>query len=634
MFRRKHLFPTTIYIAVVGAVLLCPPISVAAGRQAGRAISGQNGRAISGQTGRAAAAVPEVFESPVCYYIDNSGGDDSNSGLTPRSPWKTLANVDGVLGPGIVIRFKRGEVWRLTGMAGTEDNCWEIDGKNGTAAHRIVITDYGTAPEPPLLTTLELWESGWEEYIHPTVKHAWKRTGVENRVNRCFFDGVGQGRADTIFDLNSVDTWCYDDTAGNLYVFSMDDPNGSKIETLPGNTDIYGQPTGGWVVILQDANYITLRNLALYGGFHSALRINGSGTGFTIRNCVIKYPVKAGIVLRDYTGVGITDVLIENNHVDYMLDPDEIVYIPSSGYTFPNTGLSDGIEIDRAASNVIVRGNFVKNFSHSSIQVNGKYSSAFGVSNIIVESNEMTAPDALHGYPWTCVGAEGKNTNNVFRWNYGHDMPTASHCNGSRNKFYGNIIENMRDDYKYPSRGLNMSTWVSKNSGEDMVCHHNEVFNNTIINTQAPGIILNDSWSAALDIHDNIIANNIIIDCDYELGEYYQIAVEDDQGNTTSPRDNLFLNNCLYRSGVTKLIWYKDAAYTVSEANNNAAFDDVFQDNIAADPLCVNYAGGDYHITIGSPCLYAGFYMGEQYLDFDGVLFNNPPSIGAFEYRP
>jgi len=575
-------------------------------------------------------SVQEAFPRSLCYFVDYSGGDDFNSGLTPASPWKTLKNVNGVLGPGTVIRFKRGEVWRLTGMEGTVDDYWQIPSKSGTADRRIRITDYGPAAEPPLLTTLQLWDSGWVLLNHPTVKHVWERTGVDKNVNRCFFDGVGQGKAADIFDLNSGKPWCYDDTAGTLYVFSLADPNGSKIETLPGLYDINNLLTSPRVIRLRTCSHVTVSNLALYGGYHAAIALCNPGEGFTIKNCVIRYPCRAGICVYDYTGTGISNVLIENNVVDYMLDPAEVVVDPGNNYYFPETNLCDGIYVHRAASDVIVRNNLVTNFSHSQVQVNGKFSSALGVSHITVEGNEMTAPDTIHGMGWSLIGAEGKNTNNTVRWNYVHDLPTSSHCNGSYNKYYSNIIARVSGDYKGWSDGLDTNTWIDDHSWELMVCHHNELFNNVIVEADGAGLTLKKAATAVGETRDNIIANNIIINCGDMNARHYQIEVAD----WPLISNNIFLNNCLYKSGVSKLIWYKTADYTVAEANGNTALDDLFISNIDADPLFENYAGGDFSLKWGSPCIHAGFSMGALYLDFDRVLFHIPPSIGSFEFLP
>ena len=47
------------------------------------------------------------------YYVDASGGNDANNGLSSSAAWKTIAKVNGVsLAPGDTVLLKRGEVWR------------------------------------------------------------------------------------------------------------------------------------------------------------------------------------------------------------------------------------------------------------------------------------------------------------------------------------------------------------------------------------------------------------------------------------------------------------------------------------------------------------------------------------------
>jgi hypothetical protein len=56
---------------------------------------------------------------------------------------------------------------------------------------------------------------------------------------------------------------------------------------------------------------------------------------------------------------------------------------------------------------------------------------------------------------------------------------------------------------------------------------------------------------------------------------------------------------------------------------------------ITIDPLFINEAGFDYHLaSVSSPAYHAGTYVEFPFgdLDIDGNLWNNPPSIGAYEY--
>lgn len=50
--------------------------------------------------------------APTCYYIDPSLGDDLNAGTSAAKPWKSFANVEGlVLQPGEQLLLKRGETF-------------------------------------------------------------------------------------------------------------------------------------------------------------------------------------------------------------------------------------------------------------------------------------------------------------------------------------------------------------------------------------------------------------------------------------------------------------------------------------------------------------------------------------------
>lgn len=56
------------------------------------------------------------------YYIDATGGDDGDDGLTPETAWQTVGKVNTHLNAAgnddkIIYAFKRGEVWNITGTA-------------------------------------------------------------------------------------------------------------------------------------------------------------------------------------------------------------------------------------------------------------------------------------------------------------------------------------------------------------------------------------------------------------------------------------------------------------------------------------------------------------------------------------
>lgn len=79
---------------------------------------------------------------PNTYYLDATNGNDSNSGLSPETAWKSLNKVRNMqLQPGEKILLKRGEKF---------EGEFDIAGQ-GTPQQRIQIADYGTGTKPCII---------------------------------------------------------------------------------------------------------------------------------------------------------------------------------------------------------------------------------------------------------------------------------------------------------------------------------------------------------------------------------------------------------------------------------------------------------------------------------------------------
>lgn len=73
------------------------------------------------------------------YYVDSSGGSDSNSGTSPSAAWRTVSRVNqGRYNPGDSVLFKRGGHWR-EGM---------LVYSSGTSSAPITFGSYGDGPLP------------------------------------------------------------------------------------------------------------------------------------------------------------------------------------------------------------------------------------------------------------------------------------------------------------------------------------------------------------------------------------------------------------------------------------------------------------------------------------------------------
>lgn len=86
---------------------------------------------------------PPGDTTPKNYYLSSSAGSDSNSGLSPDSPWKSLDRVArGSFNPGDSILLRAGDAW-------TESAVWTSK-FSGTEELPVVVSSYGTGSRPSL----------------------------------------------------------------------------------------------------------------------------------------------------------------------------------------------------------------------------------------------------------------------------------------------------------------------------------------------------------------------------------------------------------------------------------------------------------------------------------------------------
>lgn len=112
-------------------------------------------------------ATPNTEYTGTAYYVSSSEGNDSNDGLSPEKPFKTITKVrylieGDVIKEGSVVYFKRGDEWRGETLYLPSKDC------------DITITAYGTGPKPVFNGSRDNYakESYWEE-VNPT-KHIYR----------------------------------------------------------------------------------------------------------------------------------------------------------------------------------------------------------------------------------------------------------------------------------------------------------------------------------------------------------------------------------------------------------------------------------------------------------------------------
>jgi hypothetical protein len=146
---------------------------------------------------------------------------------------------------------------------------------------------------------------------------------------------------------------------------------------------------------------------------------------------------------------------------------------------------------------------------------------------------------------------------------------------------------------------------------------------------------------------DSLAANNTIIDPGNWLLRILQETVSDGTYEFLPSGDNRVVNNLFYfdRGALSTYVNIgPDTAPKTFTFSNNLwyAHDNPAQSQpslpvaetdgvVGQDPLFQNPGGGNYHLQSGSPALGGGIPVAGVVNDYDGLAYNLPPSIGAFE---
>ena len=188
----------------------------------------------------------------------------------------------------------------------------------------------------------------------------------------------------------------------------------------------------------------------------------------------------------------------------------------------------------------------------------------------------------------------------------------------------GNVIYNC---------GRTGSSSYSKDHGiYDDLSNHDVIINNVCYNN-VHGWDIQVASSQNLNIIGNTFASN---NTNSPGGN---IVLWDGRGplGSITIEDNIFMQ----QSG---MIWQDisgacpainmDNDLTISNAlsSNSQCFLTSSSNLLNTDPLFLNSAGYDFHLTGNSPAIGAGLYWSGRTYDADDVLVSNPPDIGAYQY--
>lgn len=203
------------------------------------------------------------------YYVSNSG-NDNNSGMHEEDPWQTIEKVNSTMfGPGDVIHFKRGDVWReqLIPVSGNEKGL-------------ITYTSYGSGSKPLLLGSVD--RSNIDDWSYES-RNIWElQSDIHQDVGNLIFNhGKEVGvKVMNENDLNEQNRFWYDKETKTVKIYSLLNP-----------AELYNSIECALTrnIIPQDnRSYINYDGLTLkYGGAHG---IGGENTHhIRVSNCDISY---------------------------------------------------------------------------------------------------------------------------------------------------------------------------------------------------------------------------------------------------------------------------------------------------------------------------------------------------------
>lgn len=533
------------------------------------------------------------------YYVDATGGSDSNDGTATDRAWKTLTQVtNAALLPGDSVLFKRDELWR--------DQL--IISLSGTATDAITFATYGTGANPVFngADVVTSWTSiGGNLYTATTT--------AEPDV--VVFNGVKGKRETALSGVNAAYDWFW--ASDVLTIYSASAPTNMEVASrhfvIAVNTVSYVRVQDITVkyacdpVCLYETDHVTLSGLTVYdsasqGAIFAISYTAGRGEYNTVENCVA------------YNITGTAESLLSaNDGCGIYFYGEMCKYNTISGCTVHHCGL-EGIVILAGSYNLITNSTVyqsgesgfrigLETCTGNVIEGNRSYENGqtvddrFGIDLIRVGNDNLVRYNLVHDQHDTLndPNIPGNDGNPKYgtggirfdggNWE-GHD-----HMGSTGNKAYYNVV-------------YNETTGMESYNFSNIEFHNNAVCNTTV---NGLGFV-----SASTTISSNNVAkNNIVYTASGVAFMRYQAT------------QNAIDYNVYFSSGTTRFSWGGvpidfDAWKTASQQDSHSQ---------VADPLWVDRAGHDFHLQAASPAVDSGTDLGFT-RDYDGV---SAPQRGGFD---
>jgi hypothetical protein len=543
-------------------------------------------------------------ELPKKYYISFSDGNNTNKGVTPASPWKTISRVNSqTFIPGDSILFKCGDTWRNEAI--------EVDHSGKPSAY-ITYGSYGTGAKPRILGSIKaedwtltgtpnVWESA------TSLADSWTIITASGTNCNIFFEelngavnwGYHELYTEGFTNLTSDYGWTWNNNI--LYVYSATDPD-TRFKSVEA-------PQRQYAASNNEQQYIAFDNiefayLAGYGIRDSYPPVTTKG--FSVTNCHIHHigrkgsniaygtysyhgdayyafndihdcgrrsisiePVNAG------SGVIVDGILIENNH-------------------FHDGWHTTGVDLNTSGrhivKNAVIRNNFFEGNPKINIEGRDNFTSNhMFIANQGPDNKSVTKNVWIYNNIFTYTQGKGimlEGVDSVYIWNN-----TFYGFNPSLETYQAQVY--LADDggTRYPGY-----TEIKNN-----IFYHD---GNNDFNAQLGCIKIDADWVLKPVIDYNLY---YIVD---PHSRFIMIRSVDNQGKWVEGVN------------LTTTDWVKYLSLKLYDKNSPFPADPQFENPPRILSLRKN-----------SPARHAGQLISNIKSDFNGNEMNSPPDLGAIQFK-
>lgn len=525
-------------------------------------------------TGHISASVSDTVIVTIpgtAYYVDASGGNDSNSGTSPENAWRTIAKVNQFsysssspanLQPGDSILFKRGEIWR---------EMLYLQKFHPTAEAPVTIGAYGSGALPIINGAQRI--TNWSDQ----GGNVWRASvGWTNPQTRGDVEGPNIPSPEVLIvngergalkansgSLSSAGDWYYDSGNSYLYLYSASSPTDVELPVWPRAV------MATWFA---DVDHVILENLEFKNTLYHLLTVRPGNDNWIVRNTVGHHN---GEINANGEGV-------DRNGYNFN-DSDNTVI---SGNTVYEAG-ANGIMVIRS-SNVTVEDNTVYNSYHHNIDMKG----GNGAHGNVIRNNTVYTTDDYAGTTLNGIVLTDDDD--------GQYRPTSDI------QVYGNAI------YNVTVNGL----LVYGSTTDDILISNNVVYdcgrgirlrkaNGSIIVKNNIGMSSQEGWHPMIYIDEAYSMSGFVLD-----------------------------HNLWYKpaSLAEKTFGQIDATAYSSVASWQSSGRDAH--SVFVDPSFLDLGNFDFRLSAGSPAIDAGTDVGlVTDKSGNGIPAGSAPDIGIYEFQ-